>query len=301
VSRHAVSVYEDDSALVSAVTDFLGAALAAGSPVLVVATPAHTRAVATALTDAGVDLAAAVDSGLYRTADAASLLASFLVDGMPDPARFEAGVGALVREHATRGSGPLHAFGEMVALLWDDGAVTAALELEALWNGLLSEQPFSLLCGYPQRLLDAEGQAQVCAHHDTVLESASAEPPAAAGRAVRRFEHTASGARAARVFVAVTLNAWGRGHLVDHAQVVVSELAGNAVRYGGGRFTVTIEQGEGVVRIGVRDSSRAVPLRRTVPPGATGGRGLHIIEVLSRSWGTTMHATGKTVWAVLDD
>jgi hypothetical protein len=300
VSQHVVSVYEDDTALVSAITDFLGAALATGSPVLVVATPAHTRAVAMALTEGGIDLAAAVDSGMYRTADAASLLASFLVDGAPDPARFEAAVGTLVREHATRGTGRLHAFGEMVALLWDDGAVTAALELEALWNGLLSEEPFSLLCGYPQRLLDAEGQSQVCAHHDDVLEPAPAEPPVP-GRAVRRFEHTAFGARAARVFVAVTLNAWGREHLVDHAQVVVSELAGNAVRYGGGRFWVTIEQGDGVVRIGVRDSSRAVPFRRTAPPGSTRGRGLHIIDVLSRSWGTTLHATGKTVWAVLDD
>jgi anti-sigma regulatory factor (Ser/Thr protein kinase) len=299
VTRHAVSVYEQDAGLVSAVADFLGPALAAGSPVLVVATRAHLDDVSRALAEAGIDIADAVDSGLFRTADAASLLEAFLRDGRPDPDLFGSVVGELVRQHAAKAPGALRVFGEMVALLWDAGNVTAALELEALWNGLLSEEPFRLLCGYPQRLLDADGEAQVCAHHDGVVRPVAAEPPVP-GRASRRFEHTPSGARAARAFVAGTLVAWGRGRLVDAALVVVSELAGNAVRYAHGRFTVMIEQDGDSVRIAVQDPSPSPPQRRPVSSTATGGRGLHLIESLSRSWGTTVEPTGKTVWAVLE-
>jgi anti-anti-sigma factor len=61
----------------------------------------------------------------------------------------------------------------MVALLWDAGQVTLALELEALWNGLAAELPFALLCGYPDRLLaqhsEQEALEQVRRLHSAVI------------------------------------------------------------------------------------------------------------------------------------
>ena len=40
----------------------------------------------------------------------------------------------------------------MVALLWDDGLVNAAVQLEAMWEELCRRHPFSLFCGYLGRL-----------------------------------------------------------------------------------------------------------------------------------------------------
>ena len=80
--------------------------------------------------------------------DAQDTLGLFTRDGQPDRELFEQTVGAVVRRLAVAGR-PLHAYGEMVALLWAQGAVRAALELEALWNGLQREVTFSLLCAYP--------------------------------------------------------------------------------------------------------------------------------------------------------
>ena len=39
-------------------------------------------------------------------------------------------------------------YGEMVGILWSQGHAVAAMRLEELWNELLRELPFSLLCGY---------------------------------------------------------------------------------------------------------------------------------------------------------
>jgi hypothetical protein len=46
----------------------------------------------------------------------------------------------------------------MVSLLWDAGLVSAAIEVEAMWNELGGQYPFSLLCAYP-------AQPVSCAHH----------------------------------------------------------------------------------------------------------------------------------------
>jgi len=46
----------------------------------------------------------------------------------------------------------VHAFGEMVALLCQDGLFDAAVELEGLWNELAARFRFHLFCAYPSRL-----------------------------------------------------------------------------------------------------------------------------------------------------
>ena len=41
----------------------------------------------------------------------------------------------------------------MVALLWHQGNVAAAIELETLWNDLAEDRRFSLLCAYPAQVV----------------------------------------------------------------------------------------------------------------------------------------------------
>jgi len=51
----------------------------------------------------------------------------------------------------------------------------------------------------------------------------------------------------------------------------------------------------------VRDD-RAAPLPRLAPidPTAARGRGLQMVDALAGAWGVSLHADGKTVWAVLN-
>jgi hypothetical protein len=63
----------------------------------------------------------------------------------------------------------LHIYGEMVALLWQQGNEKGTLLLEELWNNLGRLRPFSLLCGYPKNAFrsveDANCLVSICNAH----------------------------------------------------------------------------------------------------------------------------------------
>ncbi|RAF76599.1 histidine kinase, partial [Burkholderia multivorans] len=108
--------------------------------------------------------------------DAEALLARFMDGDMPDRDRFLRSVGAIV-EAAIAAGRPVHAFGEMVAVLCARGQPDAALRLEALWNELIERHRFSLYCGYPHDAFPGAEQStlfrHVCALHRRVLPAAS--------------------------------------------------------------------------------------------------------------------------------
>ena len=148
MNGHAVQFYERESYLLDSVSDQIGSALSAASAGILIATPQHREGVARRLTARGLDVVGAGAEGRYMALDARDTLGRFLVDGWPDAARFDDAIGKLIAK--TRERVPqVHAFGEMVALLWAEGSRDAALRLEELWTELRTRQPFSLLCAYP--------------------------------------------------------------------------------------------------------------------------------------------------------
>jgi PAS domain S-box-containing protein len=147
-SDHFVQFYKDDGFLVQAVSQYIADGFRGDERALVIATPAHVAAVNASLRAAGLDVAALERTGQYLTRDAADTLAEIMLDGMPDPRRFEKVIGAPVA-FGTAGHGKLRAFGEMVALLWSAGNTAAATRLEELWNELGERHVFSLFCAYP--------------------------------------------------------------------------------------------------------------------------------------------------------
>jgi signal transduction histidine kinase/CheY-like chemotaxis protein len=176
VNGHAVQFYEHETYLLDSVTQYLGSALAAESAGILIATSAHRDGVAQRLTARGLDVVGAGAQGRYVALDAQDTLSRFMVDGWPDPARFDDTVGALIAK--TRERAPqVNAFGEMVALLWAQGNREAAIRLEELWNELATRMPFSLLCAYPIEVFHdtshAKPFADMSATHSQVIPAES--------------------------------------------------------------------------------------------------------------------------------
>ncbi|MGN5381149.1 ATP-binding protein [Streptomyces lasalocidi] len=78
----------------------------------------------------------------------------------------------------------------------------------------------------------------------------------------------------ARRLVRRTLAAWRLTGLVDAAELVVSELASNAVRHARhGSFRLTIRRlADGSVRLTVTDKGRTLPVRATANTADVTGR-----------------------------
>jgi len=84
--------------------------------------------------------------------------------------------------------------------------------------------------------------------------------------------------------------------------LVLSELLSNALRHAdplpGGNIEVCWRLDADCVQVSVADGGGETrPELREPTPGATGGRGLRIVEKLSRGWGTSHGDVGTTVWA----
>jgi anti-sigma regulatory factor (Ser/Thr protein kinase) len=102
----------------------------------------------------------------------------------------------------------------------------------------------------------------------------------------------------ARSFVKEHLVAHGLPHLVDDVRLVVSELATNAMVHAATPFTVLISAKGPAVTLTVEDGAAGAPGRKPQDEHATSGRGLAIVEEVSRSWGVATAEDGtKAVWA----
>jgi len=115
------------------------------------------------------------------------------------------------------------------------------------------------------------------------------------------FAAQATGASLARAFVARHLLANDLADLVDDLQLVVSELTTNAMLHAQTPFTVSLRAFDATLRLEVVDGSNDDPTQVAATHLDTRGRGVTIVEALSRDWGALSRATGgKSVWAEFD-
>jgi hypothetical protein len=167
---HVIQFFGAEDELAGRVGRFLAEGLGAGGIAITIATETH-RAAVTARMAADCDVAAAQTRGDLVLLDAAEMLRLFLIGDHPDPGGFRLIIGGLIRRAAAAGR-PVRIYGEMVALLWEAGHVTAGIELEELWNELGRSLPFSLLCGYRAASVSGAGHAaalqEVCGLHAAV-------------------------------------------------------------------------------------------------------------------------------------
>ena len=160
--RHEVQFYPDDVFLIEAVSSFIQKSLYEGAIVVLIATEHHREAL-----QALINSSYPTSEAKIMFYDAEATLATFMRDDWPNKTLFTKAVGLILQQAAL--SGPVRVFGEMVAILWAQGKVRAAIRLEELWNDLAKEQEFSLLCGYPRSAFpnqkDNELFLQVCGTH----------------------------------------------------------------------------------------------------------------------------------------
>lgn len=115
-----------------------------------------------------------------------------------------------------------------------------------------------------------------------------------------------SGPSLARRFAAATLRTWQQHpELIETAVLLVSELVTNAVRAVGAaqaaRVELALRRQCGRVIIEVFDNGSGLPVLASTEPDAESGRGLLLVQALSKEWGHQRRASGgKTVFCILD-
>lgn len=160
---HLVQFYEDDTALIPSVVEFLDGALAAGGWAIVLATKVHRDLIRVKLTDQS-------SRSQILMLDAEETLERISEPGGVSERQFRNVIGGLL-DAAT--PGPVHAYGELVALLAASGRHEEAIRLEQFWNKLAAEREFKLFCGYPFACFAGTEHAgvfrNICDAHSHVL------------------------------------------------------------------------------------------------------------------------------------
>lgn len=151
---HVVQVYENEDAFLDTLEFFVSEGFRKNEAVIIIATPEHRTALAERLERSGISVAAAASRGQFIVRDARSCLARFMFDGWPAESRFHEMIEELLAKARERHT-TVRAFGEMVALLWDEKLYRATMRLEHMWTQLCQRESFPLFCAYPKASFDA--------------------------------------------------------------------------------------------------------------------------------------------------
>jgi serine/threonine-protein kinase RsbW len=112
----------------------------------------------------------------------------------------------------------------------------------------------------------------------------------------------ATAAKCARDEVGACCRHWQvDGEAIETAQLLVSELVGNAVRHAGGAHELAMDLTPSALRLSVADAYDSCALLPAAqPPESESGRGLWLVDLLASTWGCDPDGHGgKVVWCQL--
>ncbi|MFI9105442.1 SpoIIE family protein phosphatase [Streptomyces fildesensis] len=118
--------------------------------------------------------------------------------------------------------------------------------------------------------------------HDQVAEWEVPEDPAAVAQI--------------RANVTRQLETWGLAELAFTAELIISELVTNAIRYGHSPIRLRLLRNQGSLTCEVADASSTSPHLRHAALTDEGGRGLFLVAQLSQRWGTRYTDRSKIIW-----
>ncbi|MFF0204489.1 SpoIIE family protein phosphatase [Streptomyces sp. NPDC005017] len=99
-----------------------------------------------------------------------------------------------------------------------------------------------------------------------------------------------------RTWATAVLEKWDLDDLVFTTELILSELATNAIRYGTAPARVRLLRDNALI-CEVTDGSSTAPHLRYAATTDEGGRGLFLVSQLATHWGTRYNPRGKTIWA----
>ena len=173
--RHEVQFYSDEALLLDTFARFIAEALRSGRAAIVVITESRSDGLVSRLKAQGLDVDAATQQGTYIRLDVNKTFSTFMVNDMPDSARFFPVVGGLIEAAAKAARQPHHGVvvcGEGTSVLWAEGKADAAIRVEQLWDEVGKTLGVDILCGYALSNFhgekDEHGFQSICAEHSAV-------------------------------------------------------------------------------------------------------------------------------------
>jgi anti-sigma regulatory factor (Ser/Thr protein kinase) len=115
-------------------------------------------------------------------------------------------------------------------------------------------------------------------------------------RAIRSFDTTTSSASEARRFVRGITEQYGSPDLEQWAELLVSELVTNALRYASEPVEVGVDLDGRRLRVEVCDDGEGMPRVVHESVWSDHGRGLRLVAAISDRWGVFSELDGKRVW-----
>lgn len=91
----------------------------------------------------------------------------------------------------------------------------------------------------------------------------------------------------------------GLDALAEAAEVITSELVGNAILHACPPYLFAVRMRGRFLHLSVRDGAATAVRSGAEPSSGTGGRGLLLVDSLATAWGVTPTGDGKIVWATL--
>jgi anti-sigma regulatory factor (Ser/Thr protein kinase) len=150
-------------------------------------------------------------------------------------------------------------------------------------------------------LLDANAVSRSVPTYHSVheaLEGLNAAPPRR--RIQVRLACDLASSRMARQLIRRICREWGIPGVSANAAVVASELIDNMVHHARSEGQLRVELCRNSLTISLADADPRLPQLRVPGLREVGGRGLVLVDKLSRTWGTASRpGGGKVVWAVL--
>ncbi len=302
VHDHYVKFYDGEHDLVDGVGPFLFEGLRHGEMAVVIATEQHRRLFAEYLCDAGLPIDSLEDDGLYVSLDAAAVLRSFMIDGMPERDKFRDAVVPFVLAASAKHR-PLRAFGEMVGILWKAGNVRGAVRLEELWNEVVDSYGFTLYCAYSAPMIaetrDLRATAAMCHTHSNVIPPAhyakNYDVDSPADQVTKSFLPTPESLAAARWFVLSTLQAWDHNaSSVGAVSVATAHLVTQVLHNNLQPFRITLRRGIHSVRVEVEHPADEADAADDAQASAVQA---DLVHRLAKEWGAATTTDTKVVWA----
>ena len=161
--RHQVEFHTDADSLLDGFARFIQTALTAGKVVVAIVTESHREKLMKKLLADKVLDPVSIESR-YISVDAEKALSAFMVNDLPDKLKFLKLVEELTAaaQAATGDSAPVAACGECASILWAEGKLDAAIQVERLCKEIAQSQKVDILCGYLLNKCSDREQNELC-------------------------------------------------------------------------------------------------------------------------------------------